>query len=133
MHEYYFLSKIEKKLICSHNPKDDKDVNKLLIAKKLQHKKRNFRNLNDRVENAIQDYAGWLREYADSFLRGDFSNWFKIYEYKVNTQRAAHIRSGGDEFMKVFDGLEASGKPTYRKESIFQQNLLYVDKLRKEK
>lgn len=132
VYEYISLSQTEKDLVCSLNPKDEETVIDILNTHRLKHKRINFNNLSEHVESNLQDYAVWLHKYAHPFLCGDFSDWLKLYEYKITVQRAAYIRSGKDEYVLHFLRLDENGKPVHKRRRAFQASYDYLEKLREE-
>lgn len=126
IHEYVTLAESDKKLVCSLDPRDDRKARALIHQIRLSHKKNDNSSLLEEIDSQIANYALWLRRYATPFLQGDFSQWLDIYEYKVARNRAAHIRSGKKEFVRV------AGMRPDEKESIFQTSLDYLAKLRSE-
>jgi hypothetical protein len=126
IHEYLVLTESDKKLVCSLDPKDDRKARLVIHQVRLLHNKKDTDNLNESIENQLADYSRWLREYAEPFLRGDFSQWLEINEFMFARQRAERIRSGKDEFVRTVGGSKDE------RVSIFQSSLDYLEKLRKE-
>jgi len=108
IHEYIILTESDKKLVCSLDAKD------------------NSNSVIEDINSQLADYSRWLHQYAEPFLRGDFSQWLELYEYKVIRSRAAHIRSGKEEFVRTI------GQNKDERISIFQSSLDYLEKLREE-
>jgi hypothetical protein len=132
IYEYLVLTETEKKLVCSLDPRDNRKAKLLLRQKRLLHKEKDFNNSVSRIESQLADYSKWLRQYADPFLRGDFSKWLDIYEFLIARQFAEHIRSGKDEFVLRFIGLDEKGEPVHEKRKIFQNSFDYLEKLKHE-
>lgn len=132
IHEYFALIESDKKLVCSIDPKDDKKAKMIIHQIQLQHNQNNSNSSVERIESQLTNYSKWLRQYAEPFLQGDFSQWLKIYEYKVSRSRTARIRSGKDEFSLHFVRLDENGKPVHEKRSVFQASFDYLERLREE-
>ena len=109
--EYSLLSAAEKRLVLSRDAKDDRRARELMSARSLQKTQewRLIRELNyaERSERGIADNAKWLLQYADPLLRGDFSSWRALFEYKVERQVAERIRSGSADSELRFTEREA--------------------------
>jgi hypothetical protein len=125
IHEYLALTEFDKKLLLSLDPQDNRKAKLVSNQNRLLHDKKDTNSVVEDIDNQINDYSKWLRQYAEPFLRGDFSQWLAIYEYKVARNRAAYIRSGREEFVRIV------GRKDER-ESIFQNSLDYLESLREE-
>jgi hypothetical protein len=126
IYEYLSLAEADKQLICSFDPKDDRKAKMITHKTRLLHKKEDANSLDQDIDNQLSDYSKWLRQYAEPFLRGDFSHWFEIYEFIVNRQRAEHNRSGKEEFVRTV------GQSKDKRVSVFQGSLDYLEKLKEE-
>jgi hypothetical protein len=126
IHEYLSLTEFDKKLLLSLDPKDNRKARIVSNQIRLLHNKKDSSSIIEDIDNQLSDYSKWLRQYAEPFLRGDFSQWLGIYEYKIARNRAAYIRSGKEEFVRVV------GRSKDEKESIFQNSLDYLKSLREE-
>ena len=126
IHEYIVLTESDKKLVCSLDAKDNRKAKAIIHQTRLLHSKDNSNSVIEDINSQLADYSRWLRQYAEPFLRGDFSQWLELYEYKVIRSRAAHIRSGKEELVRV------TGRNKDERESIFQSILDYLEKLREE-
>ena len=126
IHEYIVLTESDKKLVCSLDAKDNRKAKTVIHQTRLLHSKDNSNSVIEDINSQLADYSRWLRQYADPFLRGDFSQWLKLYEYKVIRSRAVHIRSGKEEFVRTI------GQNKDERISIFQSSLDYLEKLREE-
>ena len=126
IHEYIVLTESDKKLVCSLDPKDDRRVRMIIHKIRLVHQKDDSDNFIGDVNKQLFDYSQWLQQYAKPFLQGDFSQWLKVYEYKVARTRSAYIRSGKVELVR------AVGLNKDERISIFQSSLDYLEKLREE-
>jgi hypothetical protein len=126
IHEYIVLTESDKKLVCSLDAKDNRKAKTIIHQTRLLHSKDNHNSVIEDINSQLADYSRWLRQYAEPFLRGDFSQWLELYEYKVIRSRAAHIRSGKEEFVRTV------GQNKDERISIFQSSLDYLEKLREE-
>ena len=126
IHEYTVLTESDKKVLCSFDPKEEKKARALIHQTRLLHSKSNTDSAIEDINGRLADYSRWLRQFAEPFLRGDFSKWLEIYEYKVNRTRAAYIRSGKNELVRTV------GQNKDARISIFQNSLNYLEKLREE-
>lgn len=129
--EFFSLDEAEKKLVLSHDPKDDYRVS-LLLDSLFLYKKTEFINSDERLDYKLSHCAVWLRKYAEPFLSGDFSQWLEIYKYKVEKTRADYHRNGKDTSILYLVKVDENKKPIYEKKSIFQNSLDYLDHLREE-
>ena len=127
VYEYYSFTESEKRLACSVDPNDDRKIRILAYEKRLVPSETNANNAAEVIERDLADYSNWLRQYSEPFLRGDFSSWLEIYEYKVNRNRSAYARSGKKEFVP------AGSQDKDHRESVFRSSLAYLERLRKEK
>jgi hypothetical protein len=126
IHEYVVLTESDKKLVCSFDPKDDRKARTIIHQTRLLYNKDDSNNIVEDIDSQLADYSKWLRQYAEPFLRGDFSQWLEIYEYKISRTQAAYIRSGKEEFVRTV------GRNKEERISIFQSSLDYLEKLREE-
>lgn len=126
IHEYLALAETEKNLLLSLDPKDNRRAKMITNQSRLLHTKKTTSNTAEDIDSQLSDYSKWLRKYAEPFLQGDFSQWLEIYEYKIARNRAAYIRSGKEEFVRV------AGRSKDERESIFNHSLEYLGKLKKE-
>lgn len=126
IHEYLSLTESDKNLLLSLDPKDNRKARIVSNQIRLLHNKRDLTSIIEDIDNQLGDYSKWLRQYAEPFLRGDFSQWLSVYEYKTARNRAAYIRSGKEEFVRVV------GRSKDEKESIFQNSFDYLESLREE-
>ena len=126
IYEYVSLTEADKRLVCSLDPMDDRKARMIIHQKRLLHNKKDSNSIVDNIESQLVNYSKWLHQYAEPFLRGDFSHWLEIYEFTINRQRAEHVRSGKEEFVR------AIGRNKDERESIFQSSLDYLERLREE-
>jgi hypothetical protein len=127
IYEYIVLAASDKKLVCSLNPQDDRKARMIMRQTRLfSTQNDDSNNVVENIESQLSNHSNWLRQYAEPFLRGDFSQWLEIYEYKVFRARAAHIRSGKEEFVRT------TSRHKEELVSVFQSNLDYLKSLREE-
>lgn len=131
--EYLNTSDKEKLLLLSINPVDRSLASTLFNEKFLLNQPgwKGSHGTIENLDNELKNFSNWLKMHADLCLKGDFSLWPKLYEYKINRARAEHLRSGKDELgyarIKGTDG-----KWKLVKQSIFKDKLEHVEKLKKE-
>ena len=79
----------------------------------------------------MKNYANWLKDHAALCLKGDFSRWPEIYEYKIHRARADHLRKGKDElgYVQVKD---ENGDWKLTRQSIFKDELEHIERLKEE-
>ncbi len=121
--KYYVLTGSEKKLMLSLDPQDDEKAKMLHQAANLTRVKGQNESTDDYIIAQLSDYSKWLREYAEAFLRGDFTQWRAIYEFNVFSSRAAYIRSGKKEFIRRIP------QDKDKRLSIFQDEFDYLEGL----
>jgi hypothetical protein len=78
-------------------------------------------------------HAYWIRQYADPFLRGDFSVWLEIHEYKLARMIGEVRQSGKREVKGRFVGLSPARKAIYAREHMFQSDVDYLARLKAER
>jgi hypothetical protein len=83
VHEFLSITPEEREIICSHDPRHKKECWLLIASKQLQYEKHEFTDSDEETEYRVIHHARWLRQYADPFLRGDFSLWLAIHEYRL--------------------------------------------------
>jgi hypothetical protein len=125
IHEYLTFTDFDKKLLYSLDPSESRKAKMILRQARLTHQVDLADPFVD-IETQLADYAKWLRQYAEPFLRGDFSQWLEIYEYKVLSARAAYIRSGKEEYVRTVTNDQD------KHISIFQTDFDYLNRLRQE-
>jgi hypothetical protein len=128
--EYTFSTPEERAIVCSQDPRDFRTAACLVVSKKLHHDKRQFSNKAAEIDSQLSDHARWLKQYAEPFLKGDFSQWLEIYEYKIARMIGELKRSGRSEYCLRFVGIDQKGKPAYVQEHIFIKSLDYIAGLR---
>ena len=134
IHEYLNTTESEKKLLLSANPKDQLTAAALFDRKFLFNQpnwKTSKGDVIDDLEKRLKNYASWLKEHAKLCLKGDFSLWPEIYEYKILRARADYLRSGKNElgYARVKD---TKGNWKLIKQSVFKDKLEHIEKLKKE-
>ena len=133
IHEYLNTSDQEKELLLSTNPKDQSKVSALFNEKFLLNQpgwKGSQGTVQD-LEKELGSFSNWLRAHASLCLIGEFSQWPRFYEYKIQRARADCLRRGKDElaYARVKD---VDGNYKLIKQSAFKDDLEYVEKLKKE-
>jgi hypothetical protein len=133
LHEFLTFKPDEKLLLLSREPADNERIRAEITSKNLSYLSSPVTGdiIRD-YENSLQDYARWLREYADPLLRGDFSFWLEACQYVVNWQRAEMARSGRDEYRSGTDIDKDGNVYKVERRSIFYRQLEYIEALRKE-
>jgi len=134
MHEYLNTDIKEKELLLSINPKDQTEATALFNRKFLLNQLEWISDMDetlDKLELRLSNYAKWIKEHATLCIIGDFSQWPKIYEYKILRARADHLRRGKDElgYARVKSN---DGNWKLIKQSIFKDELEYIEKIKKE-
>ena len=131
--EFLSLTPEQRQIVCSLNPRDKKEARQLIASQQLQYEKREFANGADRREHELMQHACRIRQYADPFLRGDFSLWLAIHEYKL-ARRIGEVRqSWKREVRGRFVGLTEGRKAVYVKEHMFQGEVDYLARLKAER
>jgi hypothetical protein len=69
-------------------------------------------------------HACWIRQYADPFLRGDFSLWLPIHEYRLARMIGEVRQSWKREVSRRFVGLTEGREAVYVREHMFQSDLI---------
>jgi hypothetical protein len=122
IHEYLALTEADRELVLSPDPGDDRRARRILSQISLSTGEETS---GIDLSRQLSSSALWLRRYAGPFLRGDFTQWLQIYEYKVLRARAASLRAGKEELVRTIAPDE--------RVSVFKGSLEYLDRLRKEK
>jgi hypothetical protein len=91
VYEYKALSSQERAIVLSFNPQDDAKASKLVQSKGLPWSGR-LDDAEEELEHQLTEEARWLCQYADPFLRGDFSQWKEIFEYQIGKVRGEYAR-----------------------------------------
>jgi hypothetical protein len=129
VHEYLSMTPEERAIVCSHDPKYKRSAALLIASRLLQHEKRQYSDKIEEIKNQLADHARWLRQYASSFLMGDFSLWLEIYIYKLQRMIGEHQRAGRSEESLRYVGKDSNGKAILVKEHVFQSGFDYLTKL----
>jgi hypothetical protein len=134
VYEHLHLSREEKDLVLTHtlNKGLQKRVSEILYKKNLSPHIPISNNPAEKMDLELSISSKYLLQYAEPFLRGDFSRWLEIYEYKVEKMRAEFIRSGKDEYVLYHMGSDEKGKPIYGKRPVFQDSMNYLERLKEE-
>jgi hypothetical protein len=134
IHEYLNTNATEKELLLSTNPQDSSYASALFNQKFLLNQpewKAEDGTTEERLELRLENYAEWIKKYANQCINGDFSKWPKFYEYKILRARADSLRRGEDEqvYIRVKD---IDGKSKLIKQSAFKDEFQHIEKLKKE-
>jgi hypothetical protein len=112
--------------LCSLDPKDDSKAKFIKRQVEIIRIPNPSESTVDYISAKLSDYSKVLLEFAEPFLRGNFSQWLEIYEYKVNSSRSARLRSGKQEFVRTVS------KNKDEHVSIFQDDFDYLEQLKRE-
>jgi hypothetical protein len=136
VHEFLSITPEEREIICSHDPRRKKESRLLIASKQLQYEKHEFANGDEETEYRVIDHARWLRQYADPFLRGDFSLWLALHEYRL-AKMIGEVRQSWKREVSRRDvgmiGTTAGRKLIYVKEHMFQSDVDYLARLKSER
>ncbi|MBN2118142.1 MAG: hypothetical protein JW730_16315 [Anaerolineales bacterium] len=136
IYEYHNLSEEEKEIIVTRTPDKEfqRKASEILYSKRLSRCVLISTNETDekKMDFELSLNAKHLFQYAEPFLRGDFSRWLEIYEYQVGKMWAEIFRSGKSEFVLYRAGSDARGKPVYEKRLVFQDSIDYLESLKEE-
>jgi hypothetical protein len=136
VHEFLSITPEEREIICSHDPRRKKESQLLIASKQLQYEKHEFVNGDEETEYRVIDHARWLRQYADPFLRGDFSLWLALHEYRL-AKMIGEVRQSWKREVSRRDvgmiGTTAGRKLIYVKEHMFQSDIDYLARLKSER
>src|SRR6266542_3705830 len=113
IHEFVSLTPEQRQVVCSLNPRDKKEARQLIASQRLQYEKREFANDADRRKHELMEHARWIRQYADLFLRGDFSLWLAVHEYRLAKMIGEVSQSWKREISPRFVGLTEDRKAVY--------------------
>jgi hypothetical protein len=133
VHEFLSLTPEQRQIVCSLDPQDKKEARQLIASKQLQHEKHEFANGAEEKEYEVIDHARWLRQYADPFLRGDFSLWLAIHEYRLAKMIGEVRQSWKREVQGRFVGFTEDRKAIYVREHMFQSDVDYLARLKAER
>jgi hypothetical protein len=132
VHEFLSLTPEQRQVVCSGDPRHKPEARRLIASQQLPHEKRNFASDADRREHELMEHARWLRQYDDPFLRGDFSLWLAIHEYRLARMIGEVRQSWKREVAGCWVGME-NRKAMYVQEHIFQSDVDYLARLRTER
>lgn len=134
IHEYLSTSQAEKELLLSTDPKDLRKASELFNRVFLLNRpdwNSETQASEVKAEMRLAKFADWLQSHASLYLKGDFSDWPALYEYKILRTRADQLRRGMAEtgYVSVRD---PGGKHRLVKQSIFKDQLDHIEKLKEE-
>lgn len=135
LHEFLSITSKEREIICSHEPRHKKESRLLIASKQLHYEKHGLAHGDEETESWVADHARWLRQYADPFLRGDFSLWVAIHEYKLAKMIGEVRQSWRREVSRRAVDMISTGagrKLVYVKEHMFQSDIDYLARLKAE-
>jgi hypothetical protein len=132
VHEFLSLTPEQRQIVCSPDPRHKKEARQLIASQQLQYEKREFANGADRRKHELMQHACWIRQYADPFLRGDFSSWLAIHEYKLAKMIGEVRQSWKREVSRRLVGLTEDRKAVYVREHMFQSDVDYLARLKTE-
>ena len=89
-------------------------------------------SVEERRELQIDVYARCLRQYASHILRGDFSNWLKIWEYHIEKLTVENTRAGRPEFIPIVTTDSNGQFKVTGKQPVFKKALDYIQELKDE-
>lgn len=133
IYEYLNTTEKEKELLLSTNPKDQPTASALFNDKFLLNQSdwKGSRGTIQDLDKELRNFSNWLKAHANLCLEGNFFQWPRFYEYKIQRTRADHLRQGRDEFTyaRIKD---ADGHYKLVKQSLFKAKLEHIEKLKKE-
>jgi hypothetical protein len=129
IYQFRFFSPEEKKLVCSHDPADEHTATGLLFLPKLYERKRSEDVVED-ISFQIDEEAKNVKKYGDFLLRGDFSQWLEIFEFKVAMQMAEYARKHHKEYSVADMRIGSDGKLFEKRKRTMWQD--YLEELRRE-
>ena len=133
LHEFLSITLEEREIICSREPRHKRESRLLIASKQLHYEKNGLAHGDEETESWVADHARWLRQYADPFLRGDFSLWLAIHEYRL-AQMIGEVRQSWKwEVSRRFIGFTEHRKAIHVKEHMFQSDVDYLARLKAEK
>jgi hypothetical protein len=133
VYEYLNTTDKEKELLLSTKPEDQTSAS-ILFNKTLLLNQPGWKGSHGTIQDVdeeLRNFSTWLKSHGNLCLKGDFSLWPKLYEYKINRARADHLRRGKEElgYARVKD---SDGSWKLIKQSIFKDKLEHVERLKKE-
>jgi hypothetical protein len=133
VHEFLSLTPEQQQIVCSLDPRRKREAKLLVASQQLQYEKREFTNGSEQTEQDVIDHARWLRQYADPFLRGGFSLWLPIHEYRLAKMIGEVRQSWKREVEGRFIGFTEDRKAIYVREHMFQSDVDYLAQLKAER
>ncbi len=130
VYEFLSFTPEERTIVCSHNRIDHYQAASLIASRHLQHEKREYPDKREEIHNQLADHARWLQQFAHPFLKGDFSLWYDLYNYKIQRMIGEQKRSGSNEFALRLIGKDDNGKSIHQKVHIFQSSFDYLESLK---
>lgn len=133
VHEFLSLTPEQRQIVCSLNPRHKQEARQLIASQQLQYEKREFANGADRREHELMQHACWIRQYADPFLRGDFSLWLAVHEYRLAKMIGEVRQSWKRDVTRRVVGMTEGRKLIYAQEHMFQSDVDYLARLKAER
>jgi len=133
VHEFLSLSPEQREIVCSPDHQHKHEARLLLVSQQLHYEKREFSDGAEETEHELIDRARWLKQYADPFLRCDFSLWLAIHEHKLAKMIGEVRQSWKREVSPRFVGLTEGRKAIYVQEHMFQSDVDYLARLKAER
>ena len=133
VHEFLSLTPEQQQIVCSRDPRHKKEARQLIASKQLHYEKREFDNGADEREYELMQHACWIRQNADPFLRGDFSLWLPIHEYRLARMIGEVRQSWKREVSRRLVGLTEGRKAIYVQEHMFQGDVDNLARLKAER
>ena len=134
IYEYLNTDNKEKELLLSIDPMDQPEAralfNRIFLLNQPEWNSAT-REIMEKLDLRLLNYAKWLKDHADLCLTGDFSQWPKFYEYKILRARAERLRCGDDELVYT-EVKDDEGNWKLIKQSVFKDELEHIEKLKKE-
>lgn len=135
VHEFLSSTPEQRQIVCSLNPRDKKEAKRIIASQQLHYEKREFASDADRRDHELMHHACWIRQYAEPFLRGDYSLWLPIHEYRlakmIGDVRQSWKREVSQRAVRMI-GTPAGRKLIYVKEHMLQSDIDYLARLKAE-
>lgn len=133
VHEFLSLTPEQQEIVCSHNPRQKKEARQLIASQQLHYEKREFANDAERRDHELMHHACWIKQYVEPFLRGDYSLWLAIHEYRLAKMIGEVRQSWKREVSRRDLGMTEGRKLIYVKEHMFQSDVDYLARLKAER
>lgn len=133
VHEFLSLTPEQREIVCSHNPRQKKEARQLIASQQLRYEKREFADDAEMRDHELMHHAAWIRQYVELFLRGDYSLWLAVHEYRLAKMIGAVRQSWKREVEGRFVGFTEERKPIYVREHMFQSDVDYLARLKAER